>query len=125
MDVAEVRAELEEELTHRLDEIRFFRNQLDEIDAVDEKERYCKCLIVMLYAHFEGFWKAAFSIYLNVINQENIKCKDAIAVWGQAGYVEDGGWVRTAVTRLMRLDAGSDPGNYLNRLLKMLRKGQI
>lgn len=78
MDVAEVRAELEEELTHRLEEIRFFRNQLDTINGIDEKERYCKCLVVMLYAHFEGFWKAAFSIYLKVINQEKIKCKDAI-----------------------------------------------
>ena len=54
MDVAEVRAELEEELSHRLEEIRFFRNQLSDIDGIDQKERFCKCLVVMLYAHFEG-----------------------------------------------------------------------
>ncbi|MBI5590786.1 MAG: hypothetical protein HY881_09915 [Deltaproteobacteria bacterium] len=79
MDVAEVRAELEEELSCRLEEIRFFRNQLGEMHRVDDKERYCKCLVVMLYAHFEGFWKAAFSIYLKAINKENIKCRDAVA----------------------------------------------
>ena len=79
MEVAEIRAELEEELSRRLEEIRFFRNQLGEIGRVDDKERYCKCLVVMLYAHFEGFWKAAFSIYLKAINQENIRCRDAAA----------------------------------------------
>ncbi len=78
MDVAEVRAELEEEMSRRLDEIRFFRNQLSELGCDDEKERYCQCLVVMLYAHFEGFWKAAFSIYLKAINQECIPCKEAI-----------------------------------------------
>ena len=78
MDLAEVRAELEEELTRRLDEVRFFRNQLSEFDKLEEKERYCQCLIVMLYAHFEGFWKSAFSIYLKTINQERIACKDAV-----------------------------------------------
>lgn len=78
MNVAEVRAELEEELSYRLDEIRFFRNQLSDMEDVVEKERFCKCLVVMLYSHFEGFWKAAFSIYLKAINQESIKCKDAI-----------------------------------------------
>jgi hypothetical protein len=78
MNVAEVRAELEEELGRRLDDIRFFRNQLSGLDDVSEKERYCKCLVVMLYAHFEGFWKAAFSIYIKAINQESVRCKDVI-----------------------------------------------
>ncbi|QDT24425.1 MAE_28990/MAE_18760 family HEPN-like nuclease [Gimesia chilikensis] len=78
MDVAEVRAELEEEMSRRLNEIRFFRNQLSELDSKEEKERYCQCLVVMLYAHFEGFWKAAFSIYLKAINQEQIMCKNAV-----------------------------------------------
>jgi len=77
MDVAEVRAELEEELSRRLDEIRFFRNRLSEFNTEHDKERYCQCLVVMLYAHFEGFWKAAFSVYVKAINQERIACRDA------------------------------------------------
>lgn len=77
MDIAEIRAELEEELTRRLDEICFFRNRLSEMEDEGEKERFCQCLVVMLYAHFEGFWKAAFSIYLKSINQERISCRDA------------------------------------------------
>lgn len=78
MDVAEVRAELEEELSRRLEDIRFFRNKLSDMEDDDSQSRYCKCLVVMLYAHFEGFWKAAFSIYLKTINSEGVQCSDAI-----------------------------------------------
>ncbi len=77
MNAANVRAELEEELSRRLDDIRFFRNQLAGLEAPDDRERFCKCLIVMLYAHFEGFWKAAFGIYLKAINREGLKCSEA------------------------------------------------
>lgn len=77
MTVANLRAELEEELSWRLDEMCFFRNRLADMEDDDSRERYCKCLVVMLYAHFEGFWKAAFSMYLGFINKEEIPCRDA------------------------------------------------
>lgn len=78
MDLAEIRAELEDELGRRLDEIRFFKNQLSSFSSEEEQELFCKSLIVMLYAHFEGFWKAAFGIYVRSINQERLSCRDVV-----------------------------------------------
>ena len=77
MNLADVRAEVEDELTWRLDEIRFFRNQLSRLSTTDEQDRYRKALVVMLYSHFEGFWRAAFSIYIKTINDEGVACEDA------------------------------------------------
>lgn len=74
MNLEEVRAQLENELTWRQDEIRFLHNQLSYIKKEEEKKRYRKALVVMLYSHFEGFCKAALAIYANTINQENLTC---------------------------------------------------
>lgn len=74
MNLEEVRAQLEEELTWRRDEIRFLHNQLSYIKKEEEKMRYRKALVVMLYSHFEGFCKIALSIYAHTINQENLSC---------------------------------------------------
>jgi hypothetical protein len=74
LNLEEVRAQLEDELTWRRDEIRFLHNQLSYIKKEEEKKRYRKALVVMLYSHFEGFCKTALSIYANTINQENLTC---------------------------------------------------
>lgn len=74
MNLDDVRAELEEELTWRTNEIRFLRNRLADMSDATDQERYCKSLVVMLYAHFEGFWKAAFSIYLSEVNRMALSC---------------------------------------------------
>lgn len=76
-NIEEVRVELETEFTWRADEIRFLRNQLSNIGKEQEQERYRKSLLVMLYAHYEGFCKTAFLIYINVINKETIQRKKA------------------------------------------------
>jgi len=73
----EVRVELESDLTWRSDEIRFLKNQLAYILREDDKERYRKSLLVMLYSHYEGFCKTAFLIYINVINKEKLQRKEA------------------------------------------------
>ena len=77
MNLASVRAELEDELAWRLGELRFLKNQLADLRTDDERSRFRRALVVMLYSHFEGFWKAAFSIYVRVINAEGVPCKDA------------------------------------------------
>ena len=77
MNLNDVRAELEEELTWRANEIRFLRNRLVDLPDITDQERYCKSLVVMLYSHFEGFWKAAFSIYLTELNRMALSCGDA------------------------------------------------
>lgn len=77
MNLADLRAELEDELEWRLEEMRFFKNQLADLRTKNQRDRHRRALVVMLYSHFEGFWKAAFSIYVKAINGEAILCKDA------------------------------------------------
>ena len=74
MNIIEIRAQFEEELTWRLDEIRFLHNQLSYMRKEEDKMRCRKALVVMLYSHFEGFCKTALSIYATTINQENLTC---------------------------------------------------
>ncbi|HEY4034832.1 MAG TPA: MAE_28990/MAE_18760 family HEPN-like nuclease [Ktedonobacteraceae bacterium] len=74
MNLEEINALLEDELAWRQDEIRFLHNQLSYITKEEDQKRYRKALVVMLYSHFEGFCKTAFSIYANAINQEELTC---------------------------------------------------
>ena len=67
MNLADIRAELEDELRWRTEELRFFKNQLSDFRSDDERNRFRRALVVMLYSHFEGFWKAAFSIYVKAL----------------------------------------------------------
>ena len=73
MNAIELRGHLEEEMTWRLDEVRFLKNQLGNISGYEDKKRYRKSLIVMLYSHFEGFCKASFLMYVQAINNESIE----------------------------------------------------
>ena len=73
MEIIDVLSQIEEELTWRQNEIRFLRNQLSNISAEDDKKRYRKSLVVMLYSHYEGFCRTAFLIYVHQINNLRIK----------------------------------------------------
>ena len=77
MNLADLRAQIEEEISWRSDEIRFFRNQLSNIELEQDKDRYRKALVVILYSHYEGFCKQALSIYAGAINNEQILFSDA------------------------------------------------
>jgi len=68
MEVADIIAQIEEELTWRTDELRFLRNQLANMTSEEDKMRYRKSLVVMLYSYYEGFCKSAFQIYIGTIN---------------------------------------------------------
>jgi hypothetical protein len=74
MTFADLRKQLELDLEWRQKEMRLLYNMLSNIDDEEEKRSYCKALVVMLYSHFEGFCKLAFSIYIDIINEENIRC---------------------------------------------------
>jgi hypothetical protein len=78
MKLEDVRSELEDELKWRREELMFFKNQLTGLRSDTERSRFRRALVVMLYSHFEGFWKAAFSIYVKAVNSEGILCRDAI-----------------------------------------------
>lgn len=77
MNLLDIRAQIEDEITWRSDEIRFLKNHLSIIIKEADREKYRKSLIVMLYSHYEGFCKTAFQIYINEINKENILRVDA------------------------------------------------
>ncbi|MCZ2480061.1 hypothetical protein G9H64_06215 [Aquirufa nivalisilvae] len=70
-------AEIEAEQSWRTDEIRFFQNQISNIPTEEKQAQFRRAIILILYAHFEGFSKFAFNLYVNTINTENVKCKDA------------------------------------------------
>lgn len=77
MNAENLRAELENDLAWRLDEIRFFSNTGQALSDVSKKDQYRRALVVMLYAHLEGFCKFAFSAYANAVNGAQIRCGDA------------------------------------------------
>lgn len=76
MNIAELWAEIEAEQTWRVDEIRFFQNQLIYINSESKKDQYRRSLVLILYAHFEAFCKFAFAHYLKAINTSNIRCNE-------------------------------------------------
>lgn len=77
MNLAELWAELEAEKLWRDEEIRFLQNQAAKLNDQADQLRMRRALIVLLYAHFEGYCKFAFSLYVGAINKENIKCGEA------------------------------------------------
>ncbi|MBU3201738.1 hypothetical protein LL037_08390 [Clostridium estertheticum] len=68
MELEEIRAQLEEELTWRINEFKFLKNLTSNIYKEEQKDIYRKTLLVMLYSHFEGLCKSCFLIYVEAIN---------------------------------------------------------
>ena len=77
MTADEFRAQLESELMWRQEDIAFFKNRLNDIEE-DNKDRYRKSLVLILYSHFEGFVKISFQIYIGYINSCNLKRKEVV-----------------------------------------------
>jgi len=77
VNLATIQAELEEEQAWRRDEMRLLRNQLANLRSDSEKDTYRRSLVVMLYAHYEGFCKAALLQYATHVNRANLACRDA------------------------------------------------
>lgn len=76
MDFDSIRAELEQDLAWRVDEIRFLQNQGSALGE-DDKRRYRRALVLILYSHFEGFCKFSFLHYVRILNAVGVKCCDA------------------------------------------------
>lgn len=77
MNLADLRAELEANQAWRRDEIRFFQNHMVWINAEEKQDQYRRALVLILYAHFEGFCKFALALYVNAVNNAMIKCSEA------------------------------------------------
>jgi RiboL-PSP-HEPN len=71
-------AELFQELDWRLDEIQKLKNLFGhELDR-PRRDDLRKALVVVLYAHFEGFCAFALAHYLNGVNQAKLECRQAV-----------------------------------------------
>lgn len=77
MNLPELWAEIEADQAWRQDEIRFFQNRLSDLDSESDKNQFRRALILILYAHFEGFFRFALAHYIRTINRENVSCKEA------------------------------------------------
>jgi hypothetical protein len=77
MNLATLRAELESDQAWREEEIRSFQNRGSTIEDEEELNRYRRALVLLLYAHYEGFCKFAFTLYATAINNSGISCGEA------------------------------------------------
>jgi hypothetical protein len=77
MNLAQLRAELEADQAWRRDEIRFFQNQTARLNTEEQQNPFRRVLILLLYAHFEGFSRFALTLYVNTINSIGITCGEA------------------------------------------------
>ena len=76
MDIVEFRTLLEQELSWREDELRTLRNALGTAGLTSDDQEYCRTVLVMTYAHFEGFVKQSLGIYVDLVNSKGLKCGD-------------------------------------------------
>lgn len=79
MNLTEIWTQIEEELAWRQDELRFLNNQIELLGRDEEKKKLRRAALLMIYAHFEGFTKFAFDLYITVINNEELECRDVTA----------------------------------------------
>lgn len=87
--INEYRSLIEKDLEWRTEEIALFSNQIrnfkpsntseEKIKRTDlDKKRFRKLLVLILYAHFEGFFRYSFRIYVDAINDANIEIEKAV-----------------------------------------------
>lgn len=88
MNLANLRAQLEADRAWREDEIRAFQNRGATISDEEELKRYRRPLILLLYAHYEGFCKFALLLYVNAVNELGISCGAAAYAIAAASLAE-------------------------------------
>jgi hypothetical protein len=60
------------------DEVRRLKNLIAPVADPFDQDEYRKSLVVVLYAHFEGFCVFALQHYLLAVNRARIDCKSAV-----------------------------------------------
>jgi Asp-tRNA(Asn)/Glu-tRNA(Gln) amidotransferase C subunit len=75
-DAIAIRATLEGEITWRRDEVRRLRNMQSLEISKDTRESLRRALLVMLYAHLEGYAKFSLEQYAEVINRAGLTVKE-------------------------------------------------
>jgi hypothetical protein len=77
MEISAVWAEIEAEQEWRESELRALQNMAESLPSEAEKDRFRRALVMMLYAHFEGFCKFSLGLYVREVNSARITCGDA------------------------------------------------
>ena len=77
MNFEELRAQLEEDLAWRFDELRHLRNTLlGSLDRDNWPTSALRAILVMQYAHLEGFAHNAFRLYIDAINARKLRAHE-------------------------------------------------
>ena len=76
LDIAKYEAELEEDLEWREEEIRFLHRLQEETESDKDRERFRRALILLIYAHFEGYCKFALCLYVKAVNETELTCTE-------------------------------------------------
>ena len=74
MNLEELWAEIEDEQKWREEEIRFLRKRVPDLTTDVERDLFRRALILILYAHFEGFCYFTFMHYVRAVNKEGLTC---------------------------------------------------
>lgn len=78
MDYTELRIQLEDDLSWRLDELRHLRNVLlGNLERSSWPVSALRAILVMQYAHLEGFAGNAFHLYIDAVNSRGLQANDA------------------------------------------------
>ncbi len=77
MNVAALWGEIEAEQEWREREMRFFQNHALTIADDEQQDQFRRALVLLLYSHFEGFCKFAFTLYVNAVNSVGLTCAEA------------------------------------------------
>ncbi|GGN41210.1 hypothetical protein GCM10012285_20200 [Streptomyces kronopolitis] len=76
MKVSEMRAQLEEDMAWRLDELRhLFNHLLGDVSPEEASVYSLRAILVMQYAHLEGFTRNALSLYVSAVNSRSLPVK--------------------------------------------------
>lgn len=77
MPFDQLRADIEADILARQEDLRFFHNQVNKLKRSEMREQMRRAVLLLLYAHFEGFVKTAFTFHVNAINSMRISCSGA------------------------------------------------
>jgi hypothetical protein len=114
MDVTELRAELEEDLAWRLDELRLLRNALlGDLEQQKWPVHSMRTILVMQYAHLEGLTQNAFHLYVRAVNSCSLAVNDLHVNLLATSLVDEFKAMRAGLDQGLRDD--EDDGAYLKR----------
>ncbi len=77
MNNDEFEAELYRAYDSRFEEVRHLDNLIRTERSVSRQDEFRKSLVLVLYAHFEGFCLFCLEHYQNAINSAKIQCREA------------------------------------------------